>query len=194
MLPVGVHVDGLQRIVHPLADFSGRDAQVFRGEGHVLFHHVGYNLVVRVLEHHAHRAADVQQAVLVGGVDAVHVNRPSGGQKDGVHVLGQSRFPAAVVAQDGHEGALFNGQGHSVQHHRGDALGGGVGEVKIIGTDNGGHGGPSDSSKVTPYYTISWAYRQCVKRRKPSLLAGRAGVTSGSTVPRRRRGGPGRSG
>ena len=129
MLPVVIHVHCLQGVVHPLAYFRRGDPQILRGKGHVLLHHVSYNLVVRVLEDHAYRPADVQQPAVVGGVDAVHIDRAPGGEKDGIHVLGQGGLAAAVVAQHGHEGALLNGQAHSVQHHRRDPLGGGVGEV-----------------------------------------------------------------
>ena len=44
---------------------SAGNAQILRGEGHVLLHHVGNDLVIRVLEHHAHAAADLQQQGLV---------------------------------------------------------------------------------------------------------------------------------
>ena len=137
MLPVLVHAHQLQGVVHPAADLRGRDPKVLRGEGHVLLHHIGHNLVVRVLKDHAHGAPDVQQALLVGGVHAVHPHLAAGGKQDGVHMLGQSGLARAVMAQHGHEGARFNFQIHAVQHHGGDALGCGIGEAERLSFDNG---------------------------------------------------------
>ena len=84
--------------VHPLPDLRRGNSQILRGEGHVLFHHAGHDLVVRVLEHHANLTADVQQQRLVGSVHAVHIHLAPAGQKNGVEVLGQSGFARAVVA------------------------------------------------------------------------------------------------
>ncbi len=72
------HTHGGQGIVHPAADLLRGHAQVLRGKGHVLLHHVGDDLVVRVLEHHAHPAADLQKQFLVGGVHALHVHLAAG--------------------------------------------------------------------------------------------------------------------
>ena len=44
--------------------------------------------------------ADVQQFILVGGVDAVHVDFAAGGQQDGVQVLGQGGLAGAGGAQN----------------------------------------------------------------------------------------------
>ncbi len=65
------------------------------------------------------RCAHVQQPRLVGGVDAVHIHLPAGGQQNGVHMLGQGGLSPAVVAQHGHKAALLNLQIHPVQHRRG---------------------------------------------------------------------------
>ena len=116
VLPVLVHAHGLEGVVHPPADLRRGHPQILRGEGHVLLHHVGNDLVVRVLEYHAHGAADVQQFILVGGVDAVHVDFAAGGQQDGVQVLGQGGLAGAVVPQHSHEGALLDVQAYPVQH------------------------------------------------------------------------------
>ena len=102
---VVAHAHHGQGLVHPAANLRRGHAQVLRGKGHVLFHHVGHNLVVRVLENHAHRAAHGQQLVLLGGVQSVHPDFAPGGQEDGVQVLGQGGFARAVVAQNGHETA-----------------------------------------------------------------------------------------
>ena len=137
MLPEFVHAHGLQGVIHPAADLLGGDSQVFRGEGHVLLHHVGHDLVVGVLEDHANRLTDVQKQGIVGGVHAADVYLAPGGQEDGVHVLGQGGLAATVVAQNGHEGALFNVEVHAVQHGGGDTLGGDVGKTHPLGLNDG---------------------------------------------------------
>ncbi len=134
------HAHGFQGGVHPLPDLRGGHAQVFRAEGHVLLHHAGHDLVVRVLEHHAHPAADVQQVFLAAGVQAVHVNLAPGGQEDGVEVLGQGGFARAVVAQHRHKLPRPDGQGEVIQHRGGDPLPGGVAEGEVFGLEDGlGH-------------------------------------------------------
>ena len=85
-------------------------AQILRAKGHVLLHHVGNDLVVRVLENHTHAAADCHNSGQVGGVDAVHIHLSAGRQQDRIEVLCQGGFSAAVGAQDGHKAAAFNGK------------------------------------------------------------------------------------
>lgn len=136
MLPELVHSNGLQRVVHPAADLLGRDPQVLRSKGHILFHHVGYDLVIRVLEHHAHRTADGQEKLLVGGVHPVHIDLAPGGQEDRVEVLGQGGLAAAVVSQHCHEGALLNAQRDPVQHDGSHALGSDIGEADVLRMDD----------------------------------------------------------
>ena len=105
---VFVHTNGLQSVVHAAADLLARYAEVLRCKGHVLLHHVGDHLVVGILEDHAHRAADVQEPLLVGGVQAKDVDAAALRQKNGVKMLGEGGFAAAVVAKDCHKAALLN--------------------------------------------------------------------------------------
>ena len=108
--------------------------KILRAEGYILLHHVGNDLVVRVLEHHAHPAADLQQEVLIGGVHAVHPDLAANRQQDRVHVLGQGGFPGAVVAQDDGEASTGNGEVHALESlHRLLALIGRIGERQIPG-------------------------------------------------------------
>ena len=71
-----IHAHGPQCRVHPAADFLRGHPQVLRGEGHILFHHVGNDLVVRILEHHTHPLADGQKKLLVQGVHALYPDLP----------------------------------------------------------------------------------------------------------------------
>ena len=68
VLTVFQHPNSLQGGVHPAADFRGRDAEVFRAEGHILFNNGGHQLVIRVLQHHAHRPAHLVFVRFIGGV------------------------------------------------------------------------------------------------------------------------------
>ena len=137
VLPELIHIYRLQGLIHPLADLFRGDAQIFRCKGHILLHHIGDDLVVRVLKHHTHRAADVQQPVLIRSVNAVHVHLASAGQQDSVHMLGQGGFSAPVVPQDGYKGAFLDGQIYAVQHHWGHPLGRRVGETEVFSFDDG---------------------------------------------------------
>ena len=127
------HAHGLQGLVHPSAYLIRGDAQILRGKGYVLLHHTGHNLVVRILEHHAHGAADVQQPALVGGVHALHPDLSPSGEEDGVEVLGQGGLARAVAAQHRHKFARPDVQGHPVQHQGREVLPGGVGEGELFG-------------------------------------------------------------
>ena len=147
MFPVAVHVDGFQRVVHPLANLAGGNAQVFRSKSNVFLHHIGNDLVIRILENHANGAPELQQAVFVGRINAVHIDRSARGEQYGVHVLRQGGFARPVVAQHGDKGALLNVQTHPVQYDRGDPLGGGVGEAEVFRLYDSGHSSPSDISK-----------------------------------------------
>ena len=131
-----IHAHLLESGVHPLADLLRGDAQILRREGHVVLHHVGDDLVVRILENHAHGAADVQELVLIGGVHVPDPDLAGGGQEDGVHVLEQGGFSGAVVAQDGHKASLGDLQIHAAEDL---PLPLGVGEVYVFKTNDRFH-------------------------------------------------------
>ena len=82
MLPVFVHSHLAQGLVHSAADFRTGDPQIFRAKRHILFHHIGNDLVVRVLEHHAHIATHCHQPIRIGGIQSADVNLTSGRQQD----------------------------------------------------------------------------------------------------------------
>ncbi len=105
---VFIHADLPERRVDPLADLRARHAEVLRGEGNVVLHYVGDDLVVRVLEDHAHGAADGDQLLLVGRVHVLDPNLALRGDKDSVHVLGEGGFAGAVMPQHRHEAPLFD--------------------------------------------------------------------------------------
>ena len=129
------HAHRRQGVIHPLADLIAGDAQILRCEGHILLHHVGNDLVIRILEHHAHTAADLQQEGFILRIHALYIHRAAGGQQHRVHMLGQSGFAGAVMTQHHHEAALFNGQRHILQRRGGGAypLLRRVGEGEVLG-------------------------------------------------------------
>ena len=99
-------------------------------KGNVLFHHGGNDLVVRVLEHHAHGLADIVELVFVCGVHALHIHLAALRQQNGVEVLGQRGFTTAVCTQYRHELPALYLHGYAVQ--RIDRLLGIVAELQIF--------------------------------------------------------------
>ena len=53
--------------IGPCTDFLMRQAQVLGSERHILLNRVAYDLVFGILEHHAHRAADLPEGRAIGG-------------------------------------------------------------------------------------------------------------------------------
>ena len=106
---VVIHPDELQCLVHASADFLRGNAEVLRRKGNILFYDVGDHLIIGILEHHADRAADVDQKRLVGRVHAEYLHTAALRQEDRVKMLCQRGFAAAVVAEDGDKAALLDG-------------------------------------------------------------------------------------
>ena len=113
-----LHADGAQRVFHAPPDLLRRHAEVLGREGHVLLHHIRDDLVVGVLEHHAHAAADLEQQRFVHGVHAVDAHPAARGQQHGVEGLGERGFSAAVVAEDDGEAPALDGERHAVKRKR----------------------------------------------------------------------------
>ena len=88
----------LKRLRHAFAQLIGGDAQILGAEGHIVFHERGHQLVIGILEHHAHRLADAVRAVGVRGGHALHLYGALVGDEQGVQMLGQRRLAAAVAA------------------------------------------------------------------------------------------------
>jgi len=129
-LAVFVDAGHLHGVVHPAAHLVLRHAEVFQRKGHVLFHHSRHDLVVRVLEHHAHSLADIVKLVLVCGIHALHIHLAALRQQNGVEVLGQRGFTTAVCTQHRHELPALYLRRYAVQ--RIDRLLGIVAELQIF--------------------------------------------------------------
>ena len=104
----------LHGVIHAGAHFPGGHAKVFQRKGNVLFHHGGNDLVVRVLEHHAHFLANVVQLFIGAGVHIFHQHGAAFWQQNGVKMLGQGRFAAAVGTQHSHKLAAVYFHRHPV--------------------------------------------------------------------------------
>ena len=118
-LPELVDAGHLHGLIHSAAHLVRRHTQVLQRKGHILFHHGGHDLVIRVLEHHAHRLADVVELAVVAGVHVFHIDLAAFRQQDGVEVLSQRGFAAAVGTQHGHELAALHACRYAVQRING---------------------------------------------------------------------------
>ena len=80
MFPVLIHIHLLQGLVHPAADLGAGNAQILRAKCHILLHHIGNDLIVRVLKHHSHVPADHHEPRFIGSVDPADPHLSPGGQ------------------------------------------------------------------------------------------------------------------
>ena len=117
MRAVFIHAHGLQRRIHALPDLLARHAEILRRKGDILLNDIRHDLVVRVLEHHAHRLANGKQQRFVLRVHTVDRDAAARGQQNRVEMLGERRFAAAVVAEHGDKAARLNGQIQPVEHN-----------------------------------------------------------------------------
>ena len=133
---VFVHSDRFQGVVHAAADLLRRYAEILRRKGHILLYHVGNHLVVGILKDHAHRAADIQKPLLIGGIQPEDVYAAAFRQKDGVKMLGEGGFSAAVVTKNRHKAALLNIQIQAFKDtNRFSLVLGRIGEAQLFGGD-----------------------------------------------------------
>ena len=105
---------------------------------------IDYRVVERIIE------KERPDAVLptMGGQTALNcaldLQRHGILEKYGVEMFGKGGFTRAVVAQNRHEGAGFNGQIHMIQYRRCHPFGGGIPEGQVLGVKDGvSHGGRS---------------------------------------------------
>ncbi|CDB30311.1 unknown [Firmicutes bacterium CAG:137] len=116
MLPILVQAYLAQGLVHTPPDLLRGHPQIFRGKCHILLHHIGHNLVVRILEHHANGAANGNQVALVLGIHSEDRNGPPLRERNGIAVFGQGGFSAPIPAQHRHKGPLLNLQVQIPKH------------------------------------------------------------------------------
>jgi len=96
-------------------DLRGRKAEVARAEGHVLLDAHPHDLVVGVLEDHAHAAADLSVGLRVFRAEAVDQDLALLRDEQGIEVLHQGRLAAPVGADDGQVLPLGDLQAHPLK-------------------------------------------------------------------------------
>ena len=137
---VFVHADGLERLVHALADLRRRHTHVLQRERHVLLDDRGDQLVVRVLEHHGHGLAHLVGVVLVPRVHHIDIAHAAGRQADGVEAARERTLARAVMPQHGDELAAFNREVDPFQNGHGkQAFLGRIGVLQVFGFDDFTH-------------------------------------------------------
>ena len=107
MLAVGVHIHLLQCLIHPISNFRTGNSKIFRAKCHILFYHIGNDLIVGVLKYHSHIPANRHDPLLVGGIDSAHINLAPAGKQNRVEMLCQSGLSAAIGPKNCHKAALF---------------------------------------------------------------------------------------
>ena len=104
-----------ERAPHAGAQFLRRHAQVLGAKRHVVLDERGHELVVRVLEHHAHARAHVVDVLGIRRVEAVDRNAARVGDQKRVEVLRERGLARAVTAKHAREAAARNGEPHAVE-------------------------------------------------------------------------------
>lgn len=99
-----------QAVIHAATDLRGRQGKVARTEGHILLYRHPDDLVVRILEHHPHPAADLLPGSGVAGLHAVHGHRSGRGNQQGIEVFDQGGLAATVGADQGRVRSLDKGE------------------------------------------------------------------------------------
>ena len=91
-MPELLHIYRLQCGCNPAADFVRLHADILRPKAHIILHNGSNNLIVWILEHHAHLAPDIPDMLLLS---YAHVIDQAGAPirlQQGIKMLGQSGF------------------------------------------------------------------------------------------------------
>ena len=116
VFPVLIHIHRFQGLIHPFADFQRRNPQILRSKSHILLHHAGHQLVIRILLNQAYPAAHFKLPCLVLGIDTVDKHTAGGRQQHAVKKLGHCGLAAAVMPQKRYKFARLYGQIDPMQH------------------------------------------------------------------------------
>src|SRR5450759_1174831 len=108
------HAHPVQGVAHPLVELVTADAQVGGTERHVLADSRHEQLVVRVLEHDAHPAADLAQ-IRIDHVHAGHGDGATPGGQDAVQVQHEGRLARPVRTEQGDPFATLDRQVDAVE-------------------------------------------------------------------------------
>ena len=112
------HVDGLERLMHALADLIGRHAEVLGAKGHVVLDDRRDELVVGILEDHADLLADLPELRRVGRrcrVEAADAAGPRRRQQECIEVLRERRLARAIRPEDRDERPRLDREVHLIE-------------------------------------------------------------------------------
>ena len=192
LFPVFIDPGHLHGLVHTRPHFRRGDTQIFQRKSDVLLHYGGDDLVIRVLEHHAHLLADVEQLVLVRSGHILHVYCARLRQQDGVKMLGQRGFAAPVRPQHGHIFAALYAQRKAVHSA---VLIVRIAECDIVCSEHFFHAfpsvsdplsrgplprGPSSQTTAFPCFSI---HVLCPRHYSPAFRASHHAVAPQGTTP-----------
>ncbi|MPN11017.1 hypothetical protein SDC9_158315 [bioreactor metagenome] len=113
---------------------GGGHAKVFKPESHILAHHGGDDLVIRVLEHHAAALADLPGIFIIRRIHAADKDLAGRRRIQAVEQLGDRRLAGAVVTKQGHKLAPLDIQADIVN---GELLALFIGKAQVLQADMG---------------------------------------------------------
>ena len=103
MFGINRHLYPFQGISYALTDFFRRHAEILRTKGHVLFYDGCNDLVIGILEDHAHLLADIPDMLGVIGPQATNFTRAFCRYEKDVEMLGQRRLSRTISADNGYK-------------------------------------------------------------------------------------------
>lgn len=151
LVPEGCHAGADHGVLHPAADLRLGKSKIHRPEGDIPVHVGGEELIVRVLEHQPHPAAELRQIPAgIGNGRFVQENLARLRGEHTVEVEKQGGFACPVAAQNTGDFSRFRSEGDSPQSGR--AVGVGIGEFPCL---NGiAHGrSPLSAARISSWQT-----------------------------------------
>ncbi|MBT9162926.1 MAG: hypothetical protein DDT27_01491 [Dehalococcoidia bacterium] len=110
------HSDSIERFGDPLPYLPGGQTQIFRTEGHVVFHSHAYDLIIRILKYHPHPLAYLSGKTRIPGVHSIYPHVALGREEQCIKVFYEGGFPAAGRPDNRHILALFYLQANGFEH------------------------------------------------------------------------------
>ena len=89
---IALHADGSERVSHAHADLRRLYAEVFRPEGDIVLNDGSDDLIVGILEHHAHELADAPELLRLLRIQPRDRTSALGRQEERIEVTRQRRL------------------------------------------------------------------------------------------------------
>ena len=116
LMPLEAHEPhGLERCAHALGDLRGRDTHVLGAESDIVLDERRHELVIGILEHHAHMRAHGVDERGARRVEAVDGHAALIRHEQGVEVPSKRRLARPVTAEHGQDLAVTDRQAHMGQ-------------------------------------------------------------------------------